>query len=63
MKQVSSYFYAVNRNLMFKFITILDKSENVITRYLVKIGVSDLRLTSTLRKHWYKSLYVHFDNG
>ncbi len=41
-------FYAVIRNLMFKFITRLDKSGNVIIRCLVKIGVSDLRFTSAL---------------
>ena len=56
-------FQAVIRNLMFKFITRLDKSENLIIRNLVKIGVSDLRFTSAIWKHWYKSLYVHFDNG
>ncbi len=38
--------YAVIMNLIFKFITRLDKSENVVIRCLVKIGVSDLRFTS-----------------
>ncbi len=56
-------FCAVIRKFMFKFITRLDKSENVIIRCLVKIGVSDLRFISALWKQWYKSLYVHFDNG
>ncbi len=41
-------FYTVIRNLMLKFITRFDKSENVIIECLVKIGVSDLRFTSAL---------------
>ncbi len=34
-------FQGVLRNLVFKFITRLDKSDNVIIQGLVKIGASD----------------------
>ena len=58
-------FLAVIKNLIFKFITGLDTSKNVIIQGLVKIGESDLRFTSTIWKHWYRPVYVdqHFDNG
>ncbi len=55
-------FQAVLRNLVFKFITQLDKSDNVIIQGLVKIGESDLRFTSAILRHWYKLLYSNFDN-
>ncbi len=45
-------FQAVLRNLVFKFITQLDKSDNVIIQGLVKIW-----------RHWYKLLYSNFYNG
>ena len=56
-------FQAVIRNLIFKFITRLDRSENAIIQGLVR--ESDLRFTSAIWMHWYKLLYVnqHFDNG
>ena len=56
-------FHTVIRNLIFKFITRLNKSENVIIQGLVKIGDSDLRFTSAIWRHWYKLLYANFDNG
>ena len=56
-------FQAVVRNLIFKFICRLDKSENVIIQGLVKVGKSDLRFISAIWRHWYHKLYVHFDNG
>ncbi len=56
-------FQAVLRNLVFKFITRLDKSDNIIIQGLVKIGESDLRFTSAIWRHWYKFLYSNFDNG
>ncbi len=56
-------FLTVIRNLIFKFITRLDKSDNVIMQGLVKIGESDLRFTSAIWRHWYKLLYSNFDNG
>ncbi len=56
-------FQAVLRNLVFKFVTRLDKSDNVIIQRLVKIGVSDLRFISAIWRHWYKLLYSNFDNG
>ncbi len=56
-------FQAVLRNLVFKFITRLDKSDNVIIQGLIKIGESDLRFTSAIWRHWYKLLYSNFDNS
>jgi hypothetical protein len=56
-------FQAVIRNLMFKFITRLNKLENAIIKCLIDVENSDLRYTSAIWKHWHKSLYVHFDNG
>ena len=58
-------FQAVIRNLIFTFITKLDKLKNVIIQRLAKLGVSELRFNYAIWKHWYKLLYVdqHFDNG
>ncbi len=56
-------FQAVLRNLLFKYITRLDKSDNVIIQVLVKVGESDLTFTSAIWRHWYKLLYSNFDNG
>ena len=54
---------AVLRNLMYKFICRLDKSENTIINVLVNPAKSDVRFSSMLRKHWHKQLYVCYDNG
>ena len=47
----------VIRNLIFKFITRHDKSDNAITQGLMKIE-SDLMFTFTIWRHWYKLPYV-----
>ena len=49
---------AVCRNLMYKFITRLDKSENCIISYLVNPTKSDIRYSSKNWAHWRKQLYV-----
>ncbi len=56
-------FQAVIRNLVLKFITQLDKLNNVIIQGCVKIGESDLRFTSAIWRHCYKLMYSNFDNG
>ena len=54
---------AVIRNLIFKFIVRLEKSENSIIQELVSIERSDTKLTSAIWRHWHKTLYIHFDSG
>ena len=56
---------AVIRNLIFKFIVTvrLQKSENRIIQGLISIENSDTTPTSAIWRHWYKTLYVQFDNG
>ena len=48
---------AVMRNLVYRFTTRVDRSENKI---LCAIGNSDMRYQSRIKKHWMSSLYVHF---
>ncbi len=45
---MSPSFQAVIRNLIFKFITQFNKAENALIQGLVKIGDSELRLTSVI---------------
>ncbi len=54
---------ALVRNLIFKFLSRLEKSTNVIIRGLVCPSVSDVIYRSKIWTHWYRLLYVHFDNG
>ena len=54
---------AVCRNLMYKFITRLDKSENNIISYIVNPAKSDSLYNSKLWAHWRKQLYVSHVNG
>ncbi len=54
---------ALVRNLIFKFMVRLEKSTNVIIRGLACPSVSDVIYRSKLWTHWYRLLYVHFDNG
>ncbi len=54
---------ALVRNLIFKFIVILDKSTNLIITELICPPVSDVIYRSKIWTHWYRLLYVHFDNG
>ena len=49
----------VIRNLMFKFIKRIEKSNNDIIMNLVDPNRSSARYTSRLWKHWYRSLYVN----
>ena len=54
---------AVIRNLVYKFMCRLDKSENNIINVLVDPTKSVTRYTSDMRKHWHKLLYVCYDVG
>ncbi len=54
---------ALVRNLIFKFMIRLEKSTYVITRGLVCPSVSDVIYRSKIWTHWYRLLYVHYDNG
>ncbi len=54
---------AVIRNLIFKFMCRLDKSENHIIQGLVCPSVSDAKYTSKTWIHWYKQLHIHYLNG
>ena len=54
---------AVIRNLVYKFMCRLDKSENNIINVLVDSTKSVTRYTSDMRKHWHKLLYVCYDVG
>ncbi len=54
---------ALVRNLIFKFMGRLEKSTNVIIRGLVCLSVNDVICKSKIWTHWYRLLYVHFDNG
>ena len=51
---------AVIRNLVFRFITRLDKSYNTIVRDILS---SDSKWLSRIRKTWMKMLYVHYNYG
>ena len=53
----------VIRNLMFKFISRIEKSNNCIINVLINPVISSTRFTSPLWRHWYKSLYTAFENG
>ncbi len=55
--------HAVCRNLMFKFIIRLNRSENSIISYLVCPAKSDIRYRSQNWAHWCKLLYVSHENG
>ncbi len=54
---------ALVRNLFFKFMVRLEKSTTVIIRGLVCPSVSDVIYRSKIWTHWYRLLYVHYDNG
>jgi len=55
--------HAVIRNLTYKFMCRLEKSQNDIIKGLVDTLVSDTKYNSPLWKHWHKQLYVHFYDG
>ncbi len=54
---------AVIKNLIFKFMSRLDKCENDIIQGLLCPPVSDAKYTSKIWIHLYKQLYVHYMNG
>ncbi len=54
---------ALVRNLIFKFMVRLEKSTNLIIRGLVCPSVTDVIYRSKIWTHWYRLLYVLYDNG
>ncbi len=54
---------ALVTNVIFKFMVRLEKSTNLIIRGLVAPIVSDVICRSKIWTHWYRLLYVHYDNG
>ena len=50
--------HAIIRNLSFRFMTRLDRSENDLIKKLLG---TDLKWHSRLRRHWVKTIYVHND--
>ena len=49
---------AIIRNLVFKFMNRVDRSENVILQSVLS---SDIRWQSRIRLHWMNLLYLNFD--
>ena len=54
------YCQAVVRNLTYRFMIRLNESNHMFVRAILS---SDLLYTSRIRRHWMRSLYIHFDNG
>ncbi len=54
---------AIVRNLIFKFMVRFEKSTNLIISGLVCPSVSDVIYRFKIWTHWYRLLYVHYDNG
>jgi len=50
-------FQALLRNLMYKFIGRLDRSQNGIIKLLTNPSISVVRYQSPLWKHWYNCLF------
>ena len=49
---------AVLQNLVYKFMSRLDKSRNTL---IIAVLGTDIRWKSRIRRQWVKSLYVHTD--
>ena len=49
---------AIVRNVVFKFMNCLDKSDNSL---VVDVVARDVRWISRIRRRWVKSLYVYID--